>query len=1528
MKYVTENIDLIKSDSADRRLTKVNLSTDKFVILNRPSNDEISKVLEAVLKAMKEALLEEVIKNPETILVNKTVKGAFVKYKMNLTEGKGLEVAKNVFDIEKNVYKNIYKNIKNKKKIKEFALGLSKLSYKELFSLINKSPYNISLVNEWIDQLEKNVIDFGTVIGCLSECFVLTLPLEGVKTNTSKNPLPTKVVCYILESFRYKSWILWPSVRGIQSYKQLLSLPVKSKRKRNSPYGCDEGNHYLDFVKSLNLNIEQTTHSGCIYGLVFLFLSTDIQDGADMSPELINVHGNIIGSYASLFVTVINKYRTLSRHLFENWRPKYLVWDKKKKKINEKKYELNLEYNEGDYLTLEFEEIISHSKDRDFIKASKYEQKYTLINDISCKELSDFLTQYIEETAKTFVNYLEDIEARSLFRYGPSGFDMAQNFNLNNCIDMFYKKYPEYKGMLLKEIAEGVDVVKLKVIYLDFLYWLPANIVVENIARCRFSSSILNLWQERALNGEVKGVLEDIAAYSLLTFNNDYNVLAKHLTEITFYQVLKLAEALRYKNVWLFPKYKWEKEHKRYFYLPIDERLESQELSNNFVVDKVGLPAFLSSLTNEDKTVITTSSGYTKKRMLFLLNTYLSAELLDYSDLSTELFDFLGFDVDRSLAGVEGFIDVLSKKHYKLYKNDNPVPVYVSKTTKDNAYLHDLSRTKDSKFSWVIKEHQELRQWVDSVAWFIEEDMHGLKSNYNAIEYFNIAFDWLLKIKECDNEGYKKSLNPLDINRFKHIRVNTLKELNPVEPSLRTYLRDNTNVHTRNKVLSMLEKFFREVNDGKNIPINTLSDKFYTEKESSYLSVSNKPVLPTRIWNLMKKILTDKDYEWAKSINTDWTSGYAGEGEWVPTRAIFMQTLLTTPVRFDNVQTADMGYMDKLWFDEKLNKFVPNTRYKKDKSIKKIRQLGAIKYFHDHRGSTTGFYFTNNKTSTKGNGLDIVWDNVELRDAFIRQRNYIIKNKAVMPYDIAKDRGWSLSVRERMGHACTLYPLFVDLGHPTNKFKTKVVGVNRMRDFFLRLLGEAENKYNKSPEGIANPLALPLITDWRTKKNNRGRAKLNKEELIPNDSEFTLHSCRVTGITHFACSGLPPHIIAQCLSGHSSILMNLYYTKLGPSLISNMIMKAHNERQENEELIPLSILSSEIPVLEQIFSHGGDSENITLLSKTDPTLWWTAKGYICPNRGTKCNEGGFEKESQNLGKADCSRCKFAITGPMFLNQLVVSGNQLIYQLDTMFDKYNELSDMADKASDNQNYFDAQKFTSQANAVEEDMKALVQSMIGYIESIKKSKSKLPTWDALQERLNKSDDINNIVKDFNDKNYIDKLSKDGDGADFEIIDGVDRDILTVMMAFIGEMSPSNKECLADERLFKMILRYLDKHGSASLLLSLDEEESRKASLMFAQTIATYFYGISEAKKVTSNETDIKALQFTNAVLNGNISSSNTPELNRIIKRMSKVITEGGLEKLEKINPSQLALDAAQKQLSLIVNDTEDELEVINE
>jgi hypothetical protein len=185
---------------------------------------------------------------------------------------------------------------------------------------------------------------------------------------------------------------------------------------------------------------------------------------------------------------------------------------------------------------------------------------------------------------------------------------------------------------------------------------------------------------------------------------------------------------------------------------------------------------------------------------------------------------------------------------------------------------------------------------------------------------------------------------------------------------------------------------------------------------------------------------------------------------------------------------------------------------------------------------------------------------------------------------------------------------------------------------------------------------------------------------------FPLHSLRVSIITQLAMEGIIPFsILSKLITGHSKLIMTLYYTKLGNRYVTDIMDETNkNLMKKQYQGLERFLHEQTYEQLEKKFAYNSpDAITISMQQKGNAAFIYEDKG-LCTMSGSGCSIGG-EKLVVSTGgmqnpyapvpgyplEKNCVRCRFFLTGPGFLPGLIAHFNRLSFELSDCSVRYVE-----------------------------------------------------------------------------------------------------------------------------------------------------------------------------------------------------------------------------------------------------------------
>lgn len=378
------------------------------------------------------------------------------------------------------------------------------------------------------------------------------------------------------------------------------------------------------------------------------------------------------------------------------------------------------------------------------------------------------------------------------------------------------------------------------------------------------------------------------------------------------------------------------------------------------------------------------------------------------------------------------------------------------------------------------------------------------------------------------------------------------------------------------------------------------------------------------------------------------------ERAFFPVAPVYLDVLLNTGMRSHSGRWLDSGEGDEYWVDRKSMTEVRNPL----PTAKKHRAEGFLRLHDVETGkSVLGMYLPVSKTGPQS----VPWIDEKTAEYVELMREWQIKynpqGKPVTAVDDLLDKNFSTE-----GGLAEIYPLFRD---PRNEGKPP--GYGTLSDYFYGLLKHCEEIYNEK------------------KREQLGDDFIWDPFFIDGSPKWTLHSLRVTLVTTLMDAGVPASIL-QVLTGHKSLVMTYHYAAIdNAATYSHIRMGMEARRQslidaalncespEDADQILQTAMGGVITSLES--GHCGAEMFRAAFEKNGDRDFTVFSHGICP--GGDCGSGGEISGTKAKGvfrPQACSRCRYRITGPAFLNGLVLRLNQLMLEITDSFERERNLED--------------------------------------------------------------------------------------------------------------------------------------------------------------------------------------------------------------------------------------------------------------
>lgn len=456
-------------------------------------------------------------------------------------------------------------------------------------------------------------------------------------------------------------------------------------------------------------------------------------------------------------------------------------------------------------------------------------------------------------------------------------------------------------------------------------------------------------------------------------------------------------------------------------------------------------------------------------------------------------------------------------------------------------------------------------------------------------------------------------------------------------------------------------------------------------------SETARDAIPIRYVRELIRIISDDDFQWAKSFNEDYFKLYnhranCWERVWSPVRAYLLLIKLYLPLRTYQVAMLDSGESDTMVYEGGL--WVKNTGPLAPK--KGHVTQGFLREYKDSGTEScfTGFYVNTNKTADRfkdssEKGYQIPWQHNEVialsQDLAEWQRTFNPISRPTQWQDLTNPtyrRGYTDAQLKARGDTCFLFR------DPVRVRRDQPICLGRVANYWHKLLDELEKRVSSRGDLLPNGEPIRFIA----KRDVHG---------APMNPAFDLHSLRVSILTALSVEGgVPLTILSKCVAGHASVLMTLYYLKPGPAYVSQQMAEAQARMLEREQENYLRFLQNSDFNQAQSIVAFNDQAGLLAVKSGNVAGWLVSDLGICPVGGGMCDVGGPKLSSENArneypptpgGPRNCVRCRFFLSGPAFLGGLVSSFNSIGFEVMNASDALNqmqgEISAMEDKMFD-------------------------------------------------------------------------------------------------------------------------------------------------------------------------------------------------------------------------------------------------------
>lgn len=422
----------------------------------------------------------------------------------------------------------------------------------------------------------------------------------------------------------------------------------------------------------------------------------------------------------------------------------------------------------------------------------------------------------------------------------------------------------------------------------------------------------------------------------------------------------------------------------------------------------------------------------------------------------------------------------------------------------------------------------------------------------------------------------------------------------------------------------------------------------------------------------------DKDgnmFAFARSLNrydrdvVDSVDGRKKSVFW-PAHPILLDMILNTGMRKVSAQWMDSSEGDRVWIDITKEIEFPNPL----KTALPERQMGFVRLLPiGPNERVLGMHLPVNKTGQ----YEVPWIDKDTARLYTIMRDWQIR--------YYPRKGMVLASRDALQKQYAaetaipaVYPVFRDPVSKADAYPPSDASIHR---YWNDLLTHCE----------------AIVNENRRQISARTGKKFVHEPFFRSDGKprWDIHSLRVTTVTTLIEAGVSPQIVAL-LVGHKSVAMTWHYVEVNNRRTSERIRQGLEDRRRRaiaqlRQLEPTPDWSEKLSdALGGIVTANGMSElGIKLLydsvKSKDPAAYEVFSHGICP--GGDCSAGRTDNRGsiQSVFRPRaCSRCRYRVTGPAFLNGLVHRLNALMIEISDSLQSEAELNSQIETAEDNGN----------------------------------------------------------------------------------------------------------------------------------------------------------------------------------------------------------------------------------------------------
>ncbi|MFY3773002.1 gamma-mobile-trio integrase GmtZ [Marinobacter salsuginis] len=380
---------------------------------------------------------------------------------------------------------------------------------------------------------------------------------------------------------------------------------------------------------------------------------------------------------------------------------------------------------------------------------------------------------------------------------------------------------------------------------------------------------------------------------------------------------------------------------------------------------------------------------------------------------------------------------------------------------------------------------------------------------------------------------------------------------------------------------------------------------------------------------------------------------------WSPVKLVANYALLSMPLRGQQILWLDSGEGDGIipvWRDGKVC-WITNT----GPLARLKRNQGFLRRGQDGEPSS---YVTTNKTGRKMGGYSVPYMPESLAYWVIQLRDWQSKYNPIQeltPWTKIRLRApTNRNILENRGKQAFLFR------DPASRACVERVSPMFTTTAFTRTVPALLFHSQRPDEGLAEAVQRRKSVDYK--------------------SPFTPHSLRVSLITAYIVDGAAPIDVISKLVGHTSLVMTIYYTKVGHTRMREALAEAEKKALERgaERLQDLVIQKKIAEARPELIATDRATIDRCVNSDWPSAAFQFSSIGICPMSGDGCHEGGevvVKRKAEKvygpvpvgyLGTRNCPRCRFLLSGPAFLGGLSAIANEIMLEINVVREEYHDL----------------------------------------------------------------------------------------------------------------------------------------------------------------------------------------------------------------------------------------------------------------